>query len=343
MTRVLTPLACMIIASPLFAEAKKLAPLPDREGFACLFAGISHGTLLVAGGAKFPDKRPWEGGKKVWYDAVFVLEKPDGEWKKVGTLPRPLAYGICASHRDRVICVGGSDAERHYADCFQIEWKDDKLLRTALPAMPRTIANACGALVGDVLYVAGGQEKPDSTTALKTVFALDLSAKEMKWRELDSLPGPARILATAAVVDSSLYVVGGAELYADKDGTVKRTYLKDGYRYEPRTGWKKIADLPAPIVAAPSPAPSHEQGFFILGGDDGTNVGFQPTEKHPGFRTEILRYDPKTDKWLEHGKLPFARVTAPLVKWGDAWIIVSGEVRPGVRSPEVWSVQLDHK
>ena len=32
------------------------------------------GAILVAGGANFPDKKPWEGGKKVWYDTVFVLE-----------------------------------------------------------------------------------------------------------------------------------------------------------------------------------------------------------------------------------------------------------------------------
>lgn len=331
----------IMTVEPAFADVKKLPSLPDREGFASMFAGVSHDALLVAGGANFPDKRPWEGGKKIWYNAIFVLEKPDGQWKKAGSLPRPLAYGVSATHRDRLICVGGSDADRHYTDCFQLEWKDGKVLTTALPELPKPIANACGSLVGEVLYVAGGQEKPDSTTALKSVFLLDLSANPLKWKQLDPLPGPARILATAAIFDNILYVVGGAELYADKDGAVKRTYLKDSYRYDPGTGWKKIADLPVPIVAAPSPALSNNQGFLILGGDDGANLGFQPPEKHPGFRSEILRYDPKTDKWHDDGRLPVARVTAPLVKWGEAWIIVSGEVRPGMRSPEVWQIDLE--
>jgi N-acetylneuraminic acid mutarotase len=60
---------------------KALPPLPDREGFAASFAGVSGGALIVAGGANFPDKRPWEKGKKIWYASVFVLEKADSAWK----------------------------------------------------------------------------------------------------------------------------------------------------------------------------------------------------------------------------------------------------------------------
>ena len=46
----------------------KLPSLPDKEGFAAMFAGLSvdHGgeILLAAGGANFPDKKPWEGDRK---------------------------------------------------------------------------------------------------------------------------------------------------------------------------------------------------------------------------------------------------------------------------------------
>ena len=62
----------------------RLPSLPDKEGFAGSFAGVSNGALIVAGGANFPDKKPWEGGGKVWYDTVFVLQRPDGEWNVAG-------------------------------------------------------------------------------------------------------------------------------------------------------------------------------------------------------------------------------------------------------------------
>ncbi|MCB1133825.1 MAG: galactose oxidase, partial [Verrucomicrobiae bacterium] len=46
---------------------KELPPLPDAHGFAGAFAGSVEGSLVVAGGANFPDKAPWEGGTKVWH------------------------------------------------------------------------------------------------------------------------------------------------------------------------------------------------------------------------------------------------------------------------------------
>lgn len=317
---------------------EKHSVLPDQEGFAGPFAGVSHGVVLVGGGANFPDKKPWEGGKKVWYDTVFALQ-PEGEWKVVGQLPRPLGYGICVTHRDTVVCVGGSDAQNHYAKSFLLNWKDGKLVTSSLPPLPKPLANGSGALVGNVLYVAGGQERPDSKTASRSVYRLDLAASKPKWEEIEPLPGVGRIFPVAASFEGAFWVISGAELIEGKDKTVVRRYLKDSYRFDPDSGWKRIADLPAAVVAAPSPAPSDERGFYLLGGDNGKQVVTPPNE-HRGFSDTLLRYDSKNDLWIEERKLPFARVTVPVVPWKDGWLIPSGEVRPGVRSPEVWRFTL---
>jgi len=61
-------------AEPLW---KPLPPIPDPVGVAAPFAGVSGGALIVAGGANFPDRPPWQGGTKVWHDAVWVLDKPE--------------------------------------------------------------------------------------------------------------------------------------------------------------------------------------------------------------------------------------------------------------------------
>ncbi|HSF44549.1 MAG TPA: hypothetical protein VLA58_01020, partial [Chitinophagaceae bacterium] len=42
---------------------KEFPGLPDTEGMAGMFAGQSNGRLFCMGGANFPDKKPWEGGK----------------------------------------------------------------------------------------------------------------------------------------------------------------------------------------------------------------------------------------------------------------------------------------
>jgi N-acetylneuraminic acid mutarotase len=189
-----------VVNLPAFAQAdlspgmnsslgwKALPSIPDREGFAGPFAGVSGGTLIVAGGANFPDKRPWESGKKIWYDSVFVLEKTDGAWKTGLKLPRPLAYGVSATAPGGVVCAGGGDAERHYAYVFLLKYASGKLTRGPLPSLPLPCANASGAILGDTLYLAGGSETPGSTRALKTFWALDLSRRGAQWKELERSP-----------------------------------------------------------------------------------------------------------------------------------------------------------
>lgn len=301
-----------------------------------MFAGVSRGALLAAGGANFPGKKPWDGGAKVWYDRVFVLERPDGAWREAGRLRRPLGYGVSVSHPSGVICAGGSDADRHYRECFRLEWTGDRLRTTPLPPLPRPIANGCGALVENALYVAGGQEAPASGHALVTVYRLDLGAAPPRWERVTDLPGPGRIFATAAALEGDLYVVGGAELVT-VNGRTGRRYLRDAYRYRPGSGWERLADLPHSVVAAPTPAPAAPGGFAVLGGDDGSQVE-TPPDRHPGFRKTVLLYDRESGRWTDQGELPAPRVTVPCVKWRGLWVVPSGEMRPGVRSPQVWGL-----
>ncbi len=312
--------------------------LPDKEGFAGSFAGTSGGALLLAGGANFPDRKPWEGGTKVWTDAVFVLEKSDGPWRIAGKLPRPLGYGVGVSHGVSLVCIGGSDGTRLFADAFRLTWKEGRLSTAVLPPLPKPLANACGALVGDVLFVAGGQESPNAPETLSGVYTLDLADRNAAWKTIDPVPGRGRMLAMAAGFDNAFWIAGGVELISGPDSQPKRAYLKDAYRYGAKDGWKRIADLPRRLAAAPAFADG--SGFAILGGDDGTQVGTAP-EKHPGFRNELLRYDSKAAKWVESGPVPAPRVTVPCARWLDRWVVPGGEVRPGIRSPEVWAYQIE--
>jgi N-acetylneuraminate epimerase len=334
----------MLVVSSLAASAtlnwKQLAPIPDPVGFAAPFAGVSDGALIVAGGANFPGALPWEGGKKFWYDSIYVLSKPDGEWQAGFKLPRPLGYGVSVSTRAGVVCAGGSDANQHYRDVFRLSWRDGKVETEMLPSLPLPMANGCGALTGNTFYLAGGTERPDSTNALNAFWALDLAPVTPQWRELPPWPGSARMLAVAGADANSFFLFGGVEMSGDAHGKPVRRHLRDAYRFTPGQGWKRLADLPRAAVAAPSPAIARDGKLLIVSGDDGANVNFEPKSAHPGFPKDVLAYDPATDAWSHLGDSPLSRATVPTVEWNDLAVIPNGEVRPGRRTPEVWGLKL---
>ena len=126
------------------SEWEKLAPLPDKEGFASPFAGVIAGKLVVAGGANFPDKKPWEGGVKVWHDSIFTLDDAKADWKNAGKLPNPLAYGISVTLNERMLCIGGSDSKQHYADCFLVSLENNQLKFIPYPSLPKPVRICAG-------------------------------------------------------------------------------------------------------------------------------------------------------------------------------------------------------
>jgi len=318
----------------------KLPPLPDAKGLGGLFAGASGEALLVAGGTNFPDRMPWEQGTKFWYDAIYALVPGEASWRVAGSLPGARAYGASIETDRGLICAGGADDRRHYDEVYLLQWRAGTVTVKTLPPLPVPSAYLCGARLGSVVYLAGGADNPLLTSALRTFWALDLADPDPRWRELEPWPGPGRILATAGVQAGAFYLFSGADIEVDAAGTPARRYLSDAYRFVPGKGWQTVAAPPHPIVAAPSPAPAVGQShLLLLSGDDGTKIGFTPPAEHPGFPSSILAYHTITDTWVELGRTPAPHVTTATARWQGRWVIPSGEVRPGVRSPEVWSFQ----
>ncbi len=312
----------------------QLPSLPDARGFAGSFAGVSNGSLIVAGGTHFIDKMPWEGGTKLWYDTVYTLDKPDGQWRIIGKLTKPNGYGVSITTPEGLIIIGGGNATEHFSDVFWVG-KDAKL-----PPLPKPCAFMSGCLLDDVIYIAGGIETPTATNAMNTFWSFDLKQPSAQWQELPPCPGKPRILACMAAADGAVHVFSGAALHAGKDGKPEREWLNDAWRFKPASGWEKLPDMPRVAVAAPNPAPVIDSKILILGGDDSALVNFEPKSKHPGFPRSILAYDLKSQTWSRAGDVPFSLVTTNSVFWRDQIIVPGGEARPGVRSPQVWSAPI---
>lgn len=317
-----------------------LPELPDAHGFAGAYAGVSQDALIVAGGANFPSGPPWEGGAKVWHDRVFVYPADQSGWKEVARLPKALGYGVSITTPEGVVCIGGSHASGHEARVFRLRWNGSNVEIDDLPPLPVTLANMAGALVGGRIHVIGGSTSPEAVAASNRHFCLEGGA----WKELAPLPAEGRILPVAGAKDGAFYVISGAALQADATGQPVRTYLRDAWKYDASGQWKRLADLPRAAVAAPSPAiDAGASHLLVLGGDDGTLTTFEPKSAHPGFARDVLGYDIVTDTWTVVETMPktaAAAVTAPVVSWrGSNWVI-SGEVRPAVRTASVSGLSL---
>ncbi len=136
-----------------------LPDLPDALGVAGPFVGVHNDALIVAGGANFPQP-VWENDKQ-WHDRIYVLRK-QGErfgWQQAGTLPCAIAYGAAVSTPQGVVCMGGNDAEQTFHDVFLLSWDAARKIvrRTDYPPLPEPCAYGQAALVGEVIYLAGGQ------------------------------------------------------------------------------------------------------------------------------------------------------------------------------------------
>jgi solute:Na+ symporter, SSS family len=259
-----------------------------QPGVAGPFAGIHGDALIVAGGANFPVKLPWEGGTKAWWDDVWVLENTSGakpQWigEKRFKLPRPIGYGISVSTSDGVICAGGHDAERCYPDVFMLSWdaRARELRRTLLPSMPQPLSFMAGALVGTTLYVAGGQTGMKDPVPSSIFWALDLSKRdrpaEFKWEVLPPWPGPPRVLAVAAAQRSArgkeFFLFSGRRPHAGKTTEI----LSDAYAFDPKMRvWRTLRSIsdgdstkrPLSVMAGTAAAVGDSE-VLLFGGDRG--------------------------------------------------------------------------
>jgi SSS family solute:Na+ symporter len=343
-------LLALVFSNPFWGFSQELhwqvlPSLPDEEGFAGMYAGVSNGVLLAAGGANFPEGRPWEGGQKVWYDRIFYLASPGSSWVETDQkLPAPLGYGLSASFDDYVLVVGGSHTAGH-ADAVYGLIFDGGAVRVdeAFPSLPYPLANMAGALVDGVLMLVGGQVKPDGLAESRFLYLdLNLPRELLQWREGPIFPGSSRIQAVAGVADKSFFILSGFHL-TEKDEGWDRHLLRDAYRFSfvDQVGegvWEKLPDLPRGVAAAPTPAFSIGRSHLLIaGGIDTDERAAHGAIGHPGFSEQLLAFHVPSQQWVDMGSLPAggSRVTAPSVLWEKQWVVPSGEKFPGVRSPSV--------
>ena len=406
----ITTLLALSVASLLAAENNlkwtALPDLPGGLGVAGPFVGVHNDALIIGGGANFPDGVPWRptagGGvsAKVYHDTIHVVTR-DGDGYSIAEakakLPRTLGYGISVPTADGVLCIGGEWREggvtHRSAKVFALGQADGQVvIDEKYPALPKGTTASAGALVGETVYVAGGDSGDGAT---KNFWALDLAkrgAADFGWVTLPPWDGPARTHLLASVqhdgATDCLYIFSGRM----KDGDGHWRMLGDAHKFNPNSGeWKKIHDiLPSGdgqprCVMAGTVAPIGANQLLVFGGANGKrfitltglaeqiaaaeaagNTAAAATLKaeqqkiqdtHIGFSRDVLLYNTVTDRWTRFADFtqdsrsataPGAtervatgsHVTTTAVQWGSSIIIPTGESSPGIRTKNIWKIDL---
>lgn len=343
----------------------------EQLGLAGVFTGVNNDVLLVAGGSNFANgAKPWQGGKKIYYDDVYVLER-HGEntftWlsPKTKHLGQKIAYGASTSVAAGVVCVGG---ETETADCsaevFIMKWSKEQqdVSFENLPSLPVSLANSCMTSIGNVIYLFGGESK---RVPSNKCFKLNLNTATKQWEVLP--PMPIAMSHSTAVTQSNgkypcIYVIGGRSSTPEGISTLHNNTCC----YDPQENkWIRLAPVSngtttTTISAATGVAEGNHE-IILIGGDKGNifhqievfnnrisharnddeknklqNEKLQLLNHHPGFSRDVYIYNTLRNSWERSGSLPFySQVTTTAVKWGNEIFVPGGEIMPGTRTAEI--------
>ncbi|RXJ49921.1 sodium:solute symporter family transporter [Gelidibacter gilvus] len=337
-------------------------------GYAGMLGGAHNGVLLAAGGANFPEGLPWEGGKKVWTDAIFIYE--NGQWRLSSTtLPMPLGYSASVATAQGILCIGGNNENLISDQVFLMAYNSGskEVGITEYPKLPEPLAFSSAVVVDDFVYVVGGTNDKGSTNSF---YRLSLKGQQ-QWEKLADFPGPARALHTTAVQETQttkkLFVIGGRDESVGQKSEALTSYLSYDFKNQI---WADEGDLlikdASRVLMGASAEVMGSMHIMVYGGSDAVlfdeleNIGLdlakvgtdtirnQLTSRrddilntHPGFSNDILAYNTITKKWFVYASLPSKiPVTALSFKNNNDFFIVSGEVSPGIRTSGVQSFKI---
>lgn len=216
------------------------------------------------------------------------------------------------------------------------------------PDLPTGIKNGVGGLIGNTIYAGLG-------TAGQKFYALNLADAARGWTEVAAFPGAPRDQASAAVVSGKLYVFGGLGKPTPEATT---SVFNQVHAYDPASNsWQELKTR-APVEIGGGTAVAQGDRILLFGGVNRnifngyfTDIAAAGTDKAASdavalayfsgrpqdyfFGKEVQSYTPATNTWQSLGTAPFSgRAGAAISLQGDTLNVVSGEIKPGLRTAQ---------
>lgn len=330
-------------------------------GVAGAVVGLHKHKVIVAGGANFPDAMPWLGGKKKYNDELYVYAKNRNgiSLQQKAKLPFTIAYAASCTTAKGIAVAGGENENGISKKVFLLQLTNNTSVFSIqdLPDLPFAVTNASITVNGQNVYVAGGEIANGVSNQL---LVLDLNNIAAGWKQVSTTPKQVSH-AVVLIKEHTLYLIGGRKRNSNGISDLYNTV----FAFDLLTNqWTEKKSLPYALSAGTGAV--YKNQILLFGGDKGET--FHQTEKliatintatdettkrklteektalqsaHPGFSKETLSYNTITDRWDVIGNIPFATpVTTTAIIWNNCFLIPSGEIRAGVRSPHIFVAKI---
>lgn len=325
-------------------------------GVSACFAGTIGNHIIMAGGCNFPDN----SGVKHYYKGIYAAcwQADTLQWRCIGTLPEPVAYGATVDMGDSLLLIGGNNQEHILRQVVSVKLDPrGNAIVMRLPSLPVTVDNGAAAYAKGHVFVFGGNQNGKPSKAL---WSLSCSRPTSQWKSRKAMPGKPRVQPVCVAHGQRLFAWGG--FYAKG---AKSKVATDGYAYDvKRNRWAQLA---APRDAAGesltlSGATGATNGaglLLCLGGvnktifADAISGKYQLVDqadylKQPvawyRFNATPLVFNAKTLRWLKPTTpdARLARAGALLVGIAaNQFFYIGGELKPGVRTPQILRIELE--
>ena len=243
------------------------------------------------------------------------------------------------------------------------------------PALPYRMTNMAAALVDNKIFVAGGKANDQLANKFLSLDLSKIDTEKFQWIVHDDFPGPARLqpvgVGQNSAEEAHFYLFSGSSF---PEGDEKPSITTDGLEYNPKTNlWSKISDINPKngklySLHGANGISIGAHHILFTGGvnkeifydawvrerryadavksGDSILIKKLAQEKYTYFtqppewykvNRDVLVYHTITDTWIKVDEYPYpGPAGAPMVKAGNSWYVINGEIKPGVRSPKVY-------
>lgn len=317
-------------------------------GVSACYAGQIGDYLVMAGGCNFPTR-----GNKTYYAGIYAarLDAKVLNWRLVGMLPQPAAYGVTVASGDSLLFIGGNNSQCSLSSVYSIHLNElgDRADVCRLADMPCTVDNMAVATMGNDVFVAGGNQGGKPSAQL---LHLNVASDNGGWDFVGAIPGSPRVQPVAAAVDSKVYVWGG--FFANGENSEVYT---DGYCLNINNGdWTSLMS-PRSIdgkekTLSGGIAWTDGKRVLATGGVDKDifldaisgryefvkkeDYLLKPIEWY-SFGGNLYTYNVETDKWQKtrFANKALARAGAQAIPTKLGIYYIGGELKPSVRTPQI--------